>query len=233
MNANTDRPVPASGRWAPVLSPLNIPALEPDPEPEQPGPETPVDEGITDANPAPRRPRHLVLGISAAVGAVSLGALALGLSSLGSTQPAPPPLQSAAPPVVVTTTASFLAGGPCPNTVVGKVYRGNGPGGTVGAVPVIFAFQRAYYGARSGEQVRALVLPESPVSSAETIQQGINTIPASTAYCLTITEHQPTHFLVEVFERRPSGETKTYRQNVTTVDRDGRTFIDTVSNADG
>jgi hypothetical protein len=234
MNANTDRPVPASGRWTPVLSPLNIPELQPDPEPEQPCPtESPADDSTADSQPASRRPRHLVLGISAAVGALSLGALALGLSSLGSTQTAPPPLPSAAPPPVVTTTASFLAGGPCPNTVDGKVYRGNGPGGKVGAVPVIFAFQRAYYGARSGEQVRALVLPESPVSSAETIQQGINTIPASTAYCLTITEHQPTHFLVEVFERRPSGETKTYRQNVTTVDRDGRTFIDTVSNADG
>ncbi|WP_228809784.1 hypothetical protein [Nocardia otitidiscaviarum] len=232
MNANTDRPVPASGRWTPVLSPLNIPALEQDPEPEQSGPETAVDDSPTETKPTPARPRHLVLGISAAVGALSLGALALGLSGRGSTQTAPPPLPSTAPPAV-TTTAHFLAGGPCPNTVDSKVYRGNGPGGTVGAVPVIFAFQRAYYGARSGEQVRALVLPESAVSSAETIQQGIDTIPASTAYCLTITERQPTHFLVEVFERRPSGETKTYRQNVTTVDRDGRTFIDTVSSADG
>ncbi|WP_246003245.1 hypothetical protein [Nocardia tenerifensis] len=111
--------------------------------------------------------------------------------------------------------------------------RGDGPGGSAGAVPVIFAFQRAYYGARSGEQVRALALPEAPLPAAETIQQGIDTVPAATAYCLTITEHQPTHYLVEIFERRPSGETRTYRQNVTTVDRDGRTFIDTISNADG
>ncbi|WP_455131907.1 hypothetical protein [Microbacterium aurum] len=37
---------------------------------------------------------------------------------------------------------------------------------------------------------------------------------------------------MDVFERRPSGETKTYRQNVTTIDRHGRTFIDTISSAE-
>ncbi|MGV9679202.1 hypothetical protein ACWDSJ_28305 [Nocardia sp. NPDC003482] len=228
MNTHTDRSVPASGRWTPVLSPVPLPA-PPDPGPAR---SDPAPSTGTEATPAARRPRRLVLGISAAVGALGLGALALGLSSLGSTRTAPPAPPSAAPAVATTTTADFLAGGPCPNTVDGAVHRGNGPGGTVGAVAVIFAFQHAYYDARSGEQVRALVLPDAPVSPAATIQQGIDTIPASTAYCLTVTEHQPTHFLVEVFERRPSGETKTYRQNVTTVDRDGRTFIDSITNAD-
>ncbi len=77
-----------------------------------------------------------------------------------------------------------------------------------------------------------MVLPESPEYSAASIQQGIDTIPVSTVYCLTINQQQPTHYLVDVFERRPSGETKTYRQNVTTIDRHGRTFIDTISSAE-
>ena len=123
-------------------------------------------------------------------------------------------------------------GGRCPNTAEGGVHRGNGPGGAVGSVSVIFAFQHAYYVARSGKQVRDLVLPEAPVSSADSIQQGIDTIPDKTNYCLTITEQGPTRFRVEVLERWPSGETRTYRQIVTTTDRDGRTFIDTLTSAD-
>ncbi|WP_278262832.1 hypothetical protein [Nocardia sp. AG03] len=173
-----------------------------------------------------------MLGISAAVGALGLGALALGLSTAGRTHTALPVLPSATPTVATTTTTNFLSGGPCPNTVEGNVYRGNGPGGTASGAAAVFAFQHAYYGARSGDQVRALVLPESPMPSAATIQKGIDTIPVSTVHCLTITQQQPNHYLVDVLERRPSGETKTYRQNVTTIDRDGRTFIDTVSSAE-
>lgn len=234
MNANTDRPVPASGRWTPVLSPLKIPEVLPEPY-EQEHEFQPADavEKAPEPAPAPsRRPRYKALGIAAAVSALGLGALAVGLNSLEPTPPPQPALSVAPPPPAVTTTVGFLAGGKCPNTAEGRVHRGDNQGGLVGSVPVIFAFQHAYYVARSGEQVRALVLPEAPVSSADTIQKGINTIPDKTNYCLTITELEPARYLVEVFERRPSGETKTYRQNVTTVDRDGRTFIDTVTSAD-
>lgn len=228
MNDTTDRSAPPSGPWTPVLSPVRVP--EPAPEPEQPVEAAPGNSSA-DGESA-RRPRHLMLGIAVAVGSLGLGALALGLSTAGPTHPALAVPPSATPPLAPTTAANFLSGGPCPNTVEDNVYRGNGPGGTAGGVPTVFAFQHAYYSARSGEQVRALMLPESPMSSAATIQQGIDTIPVATVYCLTITQQQPTHYLVDVFERRPSGETKTYRQNVTTTERQGRTFIDTVSSAE-
>lgn len=230
MNTTTDRSTPPSGPWTPALSPVRVPEPAPEPEPEQSDEATPSDAN-TDPEPA-RRPWHLMLGISAAVGALGLGALAVGLSAAGQTHTALPVLPNDPSPVVTTTAANFLSGGPCPNTVEGNVYRGNGLGGTTDGVAAVFAFQHAYYGARSGDQVRALVLPESLVSSAESIQQGIDTIPPDTVHCLTITQQQPTHYLVDVFERRPSGETQTYRQNVTTVDRHGRTFIDTVSSAE-
>jgi hypothetical protein len=171
---------------------------------------------------------------AAAIAAVTAGIVAVGTERVlhsGSAASMSLPPRATAPESTVPPN-SFLEGGPCPNTVEGNVVRGDGPGGTDSGPAAILWFQHSYYVERSGQRARQVVAPEAPVSPAATIQQGIDSVPAGTEHCLTITAQEPGRYLVEMTVRGPNGATTLYRQDVTTMDRDGRTLITGITSAD-
>jgi hypothetical protein len=121
----------------------------------------------------------------------------------------------------------------CPSEEVGNRIQGNGAGGGDSGPAVILAFQYAYYVTRSSEQARAVVAPDAAVSSLADIQHGIDTIPAGTTHCVTITPGASVgQYLVQISEQRPNARSVAYNaQLVTTARAGGKTLITGISAA--
>jgi hypothetical protein len=140
---------------------------------------------------------------------------------------------------VVAVSTSHSGGSPvakadsgwCVESRDGATVVGNGPGGTSDGVAAILAFDHAYYAERSGAKAREVVAPDAPVGSADTIQGGIDSVPADTEHCLAITENEPGRYAVTLSELRPDGSTTRYEQVVTTAEHDGRTYITSIGDA--
>ncbi|MBF6333192.1 hypothetical protein [Nocardia transvalensis] len=119
------------------------------------------------------------------------------------------------------------AAGDCPATpvVTGHTVRGSGGGGTDSGPGAVMAFETAYYVTRSGIAARAVTTPDANVPAAETIQAGIDTIPADTRFCVVVDPSGPNSWQVELTETRPGRAPIVYRQTVTTTVVDGRVLI--------
>ncbi|MEU1980400.1 hypothetical protein [Nocardia sp. NPDC019395] len=114
----------------------------------------------------------------------------------------------------------------CPDEQDGATVRGAGPGGTDSGPAAILRFQYAYYVERSGAAAHAVVAPGAPVSAAEVIQAGIDSVEPGTGHCVRIVTVADGQYSVVVTEYRPGGEPATYnRQTVTTAVIGGRTLI--------
>ncbi|MBH0774960.1 hypothetical protein [Nocardia bovistercoris] len=173
------------------------------------------------AHPTTRRARVLLM--------LALAALLLVAAVLGALWLLGPGQRGAAAPRPMQFTAGSVqsdAAADCPTERSVGVLRGATDGGTESGPDAVLAFQYAYYVERSGEQARAVVAPDAPISPAAVIQRGIDTIPVGTSHCvrvITITENR---YSVEVTEYRPGGVPATYnRQTVTTAVVGGRTLI--------
>ncbi|WP_237724209.1 MULTISPECIES: hypothetical protein [unclassified Rhodococcus (in: high G+C Gram-positive bacteria)] len=190
------------------------PAAEPEQQPPAPTWLTAGDE--PDPAPPVRGNQRLVVAGAAAALAVLAGVAAVFASTSD---------DASGTPVAATDS------GWCVESRDGSTAVGNGPGGTSGGVAAILAFDHAYYVARSGTKAREVVAPDAPLGSAESIQGGIESVPAGTEHCLAITETEPGRYAVTLSELRPDGSTKKYEQVVTTADRDGRTYITSIGDA--
>ncbi|RJO68388.1 hypothetical protein D5S18_33820 [Nocardia panacis] len=133
----------------------------------------------------------------------------------------------AAPTTLQFTAGSAPSGGDECRTEQGDgVLRSSAPGGTDSGPDAILAFQYAYYVERSGERARAAVAPDAPVSSAEMIQRGIDSVPAGASHCVHVTTITEGRYAVEVTVFRPGAGPTTYnRQIVTTAVIGGRALI--------
>ncbi|MFC9553664.1 hypothetical protein ACFTWF_22685 [Rhodococcus sp. NPDC056960] len=167
----------------------------------------------------PRSRRIGFLALTALVVAVLAALVIVVVSFLSRLSPSDPvSLDSVAPttaPPSSTSTAPELG---CPAA----------QGDQASAEGVIAAFEHAYYVQRSGAAVRALVAPGVPFNSAEAVQRGIDSVPAGTTYCLTVTGIAPDTYSIGLTEYAPGGEEKQYLQKVTTAVVDGRVFIASV-----
>ncbi|MET7768824.1 hypothetical protein [Nocardia sp. NPDC005366] len=141
--------------------------------------------------------------------------------------PAPHSVSHATEIVVVPASSGGTAVAQCPAERVGNRIQGNGAGGVDSGPAAIFAFQHAYYVARSGTVARSVVAPNASVSTATAIQQGIDSIPAGTSHCVSITPGAfAGQYLVVVTEYRPGAAAFTYHaQAVGTARIDGKTLI--------
>ncbi len=118
-------------------------------------------------------------------------------------------------------------GGDCSSTpvVTGDTVRGSGTGGTDSGPGAVMAFETAYYVTRSGTAARAVTTPDANVPAAETIQAGIDTIPAGTGFCVLVAPAGPNSWHVDLTETRRDRARVVYRQTVTTTVVDGRVLI--------
>ncbi|WP_433662689.1 hypothetical protein ACQPW1_11400 [Nocardia sp. CA-128927] len=87
------------------------------------------------------------------------------------------------------------------------------------------AFETAYYVTRSGIAARAVTTADANVPAAETIQAGIDTIPAGTRFCVVVDPAGPNLWQVDLTETRPGRAPVVYRQTVTSTVVDGRVLI--------
>ena len=173
-----------------------------------------------DTTPAVRggrgKQRLALAGAAVALGAVIVGVVIV--SSFGSSNETGSPVAAVDPDWCVESRND-------------GAVTGNGPGGTADGTEVILAFDHAYYVERSGAKARDVVTADAPMGSAETIQRGIDSLPEGTEHCLTISPIEPGRYAVTLTEQRPDGSTHQYRQVVTTTDRDGRTYITSIGDA--
>ena len=108
------------------------------------------------------------------------------------------------------------------------------PGDQKSGPGAIAAFEHAYYVTRSGDAVRALATPDSPLPQGPAIQTaGIDTVPPGTTHCVRITPVNTTDttgvYTVVLAEMRPGQAPLQWPQTITTKQIDGRWFIDVIS----
>lgn len=121
------------------------------------------------------------------------------------------------------------AAGGCGVRVDGEVVSGAGRGDTVSGGGVILAFEYAYYVERSGVRARSVTTGDAVVPSAEAIQAGIDTVPATTTHCVRITPAGSGQWAVELSEQRPHQPPLVFLQTITTTERDGRVLITAIN----
>ncbi|MEV6137456.1 hypothetical protein AB0L63_15590 [Nocardia sp. NPDC051990] len=178
-------------------------------------------------HPAARRARVIAVLVVAVLLLVAAAAGALFLLRSSGDRAAAPVV-----PSMRFTAGSVQSRGiaDCPTERGDRIVRSAEPGGTDSGPAAILAFQYAYYVERSAEQVRAVVAPDSNISSATVIQHGIDTIPLGTTHCVRIQTVTDNRYSVEVTEYRPGGAPATYNmQTVTTAVVDGRTLIASIA----
>ena len=82
---------------------------------------------------------------------------------------------------------------------------------------------------RSGDAVRALATPDSPLPLADKIKAGIDSVPTGTTHCVRITPITDRVYSVVIAEMRPGQAPGQFSQTITTKDIDGRWFVDSIS----
>ncbi|MFE3443099.1 hypothetical protein ACFXNW_08710 [Nocardia sp. NPDC059180] len=214
------------GEWADWMSQLPAPVKIAPGRPAPAGEDAPLRIGRREPiEPAPGKRRWIPPALGLLGAGVLLGAAYVQFGGSGS-DPAPAQAQAGA-------AAPDHAAGPasCAPERVGNRIQGNAAGGDDSGPAAIFAFQHAFYIARSGEQARAVVAPGAAVPSAPDIQRGIDSVPAGTTHCLTISPGAFVgQYTVVITEYRPHAEPITYNaQLVTTAGVDGRTLITGIS----
>lgn len=143
------------------------------------------------------------------------------------------------PPLSTRPTASVpgavqpdptLGGGPgCEPVRTPTLVRGNGVGSEQSGPDVILAFEHGYYVARSGEAAHAVAAVDSTLPPAAVIQSGLDTIVPGSVHCVAVIPIDDDRYSVTVTETHPDHSRRSYAEIVTTVRRDGRTLIASIT----
>lgn len=149
------------------------------------------------------------LGLSAVVavgGGIWWGASIV--SSLGESSPDITAIVSSTPTAAADATATAAAKPVSNACTPGEGDRKSGEG-------VITALEHAYYKLRSGQAVRDLMVANSSLPDAATIQAGIDSVPVGTAYCLEVTAIGPNTYSAQITEVRPTEQSQ-FKQRIST-----------------
>ncbi|WP_280265771.1 hypothetical protein [Nocardia wallacei] len=168
--------------------------------------------------PAAARSRVAVVIAAAAIA----GAAVLTLGQDTGTRTAASSTTASAPSAPVTE--SVVSG-----TAPGCASPSTGSAEPVTGAAAIVLFESAYYQARDARRARQVVADRASVSDVATIQAGIDSVPAGTAYCARIRLLTAGLYAVEVTETRPGGEVVSWSQRVTTTEVDGRALITSIT----
>lgn len=129
-------------------------------------------------------------------------------------------LESSAPSEA--ESAAPAAGFSCDESREGKTVTGAGEGDTESVAGAVLKFERAYYVERDAEKVADVTAKDSPFreeAAVKTLQEGIDSVPSDTKYCVTVTPDGD-KAKVELTEARPDQTPETFVQTFTTT-RDG------------
>ncbi|MEE3851891.1 hypothetical protein VZC37_16225 [Gordonia sp. LSe1-13] len=125
------------------------------------------------------------------------------------------------------STSAAPSAADCSASSDGSVTTGNGPGDQQSGPGAILAFNYGYYVTRSAREAREAALPNA-VNTEDDLQNFIDTqVARGTEHCLEITELEPGTYAVDLTETPPGpgAESVVYPQIITTVERDGQTYI--------
>ncbi|WP_280204873.1 hypothetical protein [Nocardia farcinica] len=215
---------PASSGERPPFDPLSD-----TPRPVRPPAFFPEDDVF--ARMIDRTPKRKPIARWAPVLLGSLAAVALGAAAVVFFRGAPDPQHTATDQPAPAQPAPADR---CPAERVGERIQGNGVGGTDSGPAAIFAFQYAYYVQRSAELARAVVAPDAAVPTVAEIQRGIDSVPADTIHCVTISPGAGVdQYRVVITEYRPGQAPVSYNPQVVSVATStDRTLITAIA-ADG
>lgn len=107
----------------------------------------------------------------------------------------------------------------CEESDSGDTVTGAGAGDSKSVDGVVLAFEHAYYNERDAKKALSLTSKDSPMVDAKALQEGIDSVPRGTEYCVSITT-KGDEARVELTEARPSAAPETFTQTITTS-RDG------------
>ncbi|MBF6080587.1 hypothetical protein IU485_04365 [Nocardia cyriacigeorgica] len=214
------------GEWADWMTSLPAPRKIPAGRPAPPGRQAPPRIGRPEPLERRRGMRLWAPPLLALLAACALLVAAYAHFNGSSDKPA---TAQPRPDLVIPAPSGDSAA--CAPERVGNRIQGNAAGGDDSGTAAIFAFQHAFYVARSGEQARTVVAPGAAVPSAADIQRGIDSVPAGTTHCLAISPGAFVgQYTVVVTEYRPQTQPITYNpQLVTTATVGGRTLITGIS----
>lgn len=119
----------------------------------------------------------------------------------------------------VAPTAAAGADFECEESDSEAGVTGSGAGDTESVAGVILAFEHAYYSTRDADKALELTSDDSPLVDVDALQEGIDSVPAGTEHCVSITADGDTA-KVEITEARPSQAPEIFVQEITTS-RDG------------
>lgn len=117
------------------------------------------------------------------------------------------------------SAAAASAAFECEESESGDTVTGAGTGDTESVDGVVLAFEDAYYNKRDAKKALSLTSKDSLMADAEALQEGIDSVPRGTEYCVSITTDGD-EARVQITEARPSTAPETLTQTITT-DRDG------------
>lgn len=119
----------------------------------------------------------------------------------------------------------------CEESREGKTVTGNGAGDTDSVAGSVLAFEDAYYNQRSAKAAVELTGKDSPFRSdaaVKTLQEGIDSVPKTTEYCVEVTTDGD-KAAVELIEARPGASEETFVQKFTTSREDDKVVIVDIS----
>lgn len=131
--------------------------------------------------------------------------------------------------LTTTAAAPATAAFECKESDSGDTVTGAGTGDTKSVDGVVLAFEDAYYNERDAKKALSLTSKDSLMVDAKALQEGIDSVPRGTEYCVSITADGD-EARVEITEARPSAAPETFTQTITTS-RDGKR-VEIVSIAD-
>ncbi len=178
-----------------------------------------------------RRDRFVRIGVfvgaACAVAAIAAGAVLVVTSGGDVAAPGPTLVPATAPQTSSTAVPTQAAW--CQEMTSATRIVGAGAGDLNTPTGVILYQQYAFYVLRSADAVRSVLAPDAVAAPVEKTKQAIDQTPAGTEHCVTITPRGPDTFGVQVTERYPDGKQAGWEQTETTVQRDGRTLIASIT----
>lgn len=128
--------------------------------------------------------------------------------------------------------ASESAAFECEESDSGDTVTGDGAGDRKSVAGVVLAFEHAYYTERDAKKALSLTSKDSPMVDATALQEGIDSVPRGTEYCVSITTDGD-EARVELTEARPSAPPETFTQTITTSRAGDRVELVAIADEEG